>query len=306
MTLYQLINLSEAASCGSISQAAKHLHISQPALSESIKSLEDEYNIQIFIRSPKGIILTPEGSDFIAHVQTILQDIEGLNHVFSPQKTCTSPTLSISCSKIPFVQKVFMDFYIKHDVSSDKLSFSYFEANSIQVLQNICDETAMIGIIFITNFTDLSWKAEMNTKQIEYHYLCSSFPAVIMRKEHPLSQKKLIRQKDLNNYTVIYTYEPKKETPNNNRAFYTYNLKSLPKTMTVYKQGIAFDLIETSDAVCIMSCPTGIQSVKNSLIAVPYEINTPWNIYWIKKKNHKLSKYEKEFIELLKKNLSLK
>ena len=48
------------ATSGSISHAAKTLNVSQPAVSQSIKQLEDSLNIQLFIRTAKGIHLTKE------------------------------------------------------------------------------------------------------------------------------------------------------------------------------------------------------------------------------------------------------
>lgn len=62
-------NFYEVARCGSISKAAQQLFISQPALSKSIKKLEEALNVRLFIRSSKGVILTPEGKLLWEYVQ---------------------------------------------------------------------------------------------------------------------------------------------------------------------------------------------------------------------------------------------
>jgi len=49
------------AQYGSISKAADHLYITQPAVSRSIRQLEDELGCTLFARTPKGVNLTPEG-----------------------------------------------------------------------------------------------------------------------------------------------------------------------------------------------------------------------------------------------------
>ena len=49
------------AKAGSISAAAKDLGISQPALSMSIRNLEKQVGYSLFIRQPRGIVLTEEG-----------------------------------------------------------------------------------------------------------------------------------------------------------------------------------------------------------------------------------------------------
>lgn len=61
MTLNQLKYVIKIAETGSINKAASNLFISQSVLSTTIKNLETELGHEIFIRSPKGIKLTPYG-----------------------------------------------------------------------------------------------------------------------------------------------------------------------------------------------------------------------------------------------------
>ena len=51
----------EVANEKSISKGADKLLISQPAVTQSIKTLESELGGQLFIRTPKGVVLTEEG-----------------------------------------------------------------------------------------------------------------------------------------------------------------------------------------------------------------------------------------------------
>ena len=57
MTLQQLKYIIEIVNSGSMSEAAKRLFISQPSLSNSVKELEKEVGIEIFLRTNKGISL---------------------------------------------------------------------------------------------------------------------------------------------------------------------------------------------------------------------------------------------------------
>ena len=61
--------------CGSISAAADHLFLSQPAVSQTIRRLEKELNVELFIRTPKGIRLTAEGELLFAHVSKGYEEI---------------------------------------------------------------------------------------------------------------------------------------------------------------------------------------------------------------------------------------
>lgn len=72
MTLQQLKYAIAIASNKSMNKAAKELFISQPSLSGTIKELENEIGIEIFIRSNRGIVITPEGEEFIGYARQVL------------------------------------------------------------------------------------------------------------------------------------------------------------------------------------------------------------------------------------------
>lgn len=57
------------ASAGSFTKAGEELCISQPAVSQSIKLLEDILGTKLFIRVPKGVKLTPEGEALYSYVK---------------------------------------------------------------------------------------------------------------------------------------------------------------------------------------------------------------------------------------------
>ena len=65
MTLQQLKYVVTVAEKGTLSDAAKELFVSQPALTKAIKELEDEMNITIFNRTNKGVIVSLEGDRFL-------------------------------------------------------------------------------------------------------------------------------------------------------------------------------------------------------------------------------------------------
>lgn len=59
LTSYQIFN--KVAETGNISQAAKELFISQPAISKSIQRLEASLHTVLFTRTSRGVTLTEEG-----------------------------------------------------------------------------------------------------------------------------------------------------------------------------------------------------------------------------------------------------
>lgn len=63
------------ASLENISKAADALYISQPAVSKSIKKLEDILGMQLFYRSSRGVTLTEEGKIFLEHIKKAMEEI---------------------------------------------------------------------------------------------------------------------------------------------------------------------------------------------------------------------------------------
>ena len=78
MRIEQLRSFLEVASSKSISIAAENLYITQPSLSRSLKLLEEELGLDLFIRSSDGVRLTTEGKKLLPIVQNILQQLDNL------------------------------------------------------------------------------------------------------------------------------------------------------------------------------------------------------------------------------------
>lgn len=57
------------AKTGSLSKAAEQLHITQPAVSHTVKQLESTLGGQLFFRTPKGVTLTTEGAVLLQHIE---------------------------------------------------------------------------------------------------------------------------------------------------------------------------------------------------------------------------------------------
>jgi DNA-binding transcriptional LysR family regulator len=90
MTLTQLRQFMLLSKAGSFVKAATLLHITQPALSRSIRALEDELGQLLFDRVGKRIELTPFGQQALRRASAILEDAEVLK--FSGAKPGTAST----------------------------------------------------------------------------------------------------------------------------------------------------------------------------------------------------------------------
>lgn len=88
----------EVALRKSISEASKRLFISQSAVSQSIKQLEEELSVKLLFRSSKGVTLTPEGEMLFEYVNSAMTLLEVGEHKLASMKRLEEGELRIGAS----------------------------------------------------------------------------------------------------------------------------------------------------------------------------------------------------------------
>src|SRR5579864_4608031 len=76
MELRSLGYFVRIAELGSITRAAAHLHVAQPALTRHVQRLEDELAVRLFTRANRGVKLTEAGQRLYDSACCILRDVE--------------------------------------------------------------------------------------------------------------------------------------------------------------------------------------------------------------------------------------
>ncbi len=96
---------AKIAELGSITRAAQHLNVAQPALSRQVRQLEDELGAQLLIRESRGIHLTDQGRELFEHAKTILREVqrakdEVRGSAGSPGGTCALGLVPTICPRV--------------------------------------------------------------------------------------------------------------------------------------------------------------------------------------------------------------
>lgn len=78
MELRQLRHFLEIVRCSSFGQAAERLHVTQPALSKSIRNLENSLGVKLLERHPNGVVPTDYGEMFLEYASLIEAEIDRL------------------------------------------------------------------------------------------------------------------------------------------------------------------------------------------------------------------------------------
>ena len=186
-----------------MTKASEELHISQPAISQSIKKLEDGLGGTLFLRSNKGMELTEEGKMFYEYVKGALELINNAEKEFTSFKDLSKGEIKIGCSTtltkliLLDVLKQFHNKYpnininITNDLTSNlikdlklgKLDFVIFNESNIKETNLYMEKIKELKQGFIYN-------PEFYNDDIENFNDLNKYP-LILQKEEANSRKLL-------------------------------------------------------------------------------------------------------------------
>lgn len=86
------------ARCGSLSHAARELYISQPAVSQAMRRLEDSLSCSLFTRTSRGITLTSEGRMLYSYADKAVSLVTAAEDKLNRMRTLQSGGLMIGAS----------------------------------------------------------------------------------------------------------------------------------------------------------------------------------------------------------------
>ena len=113
MKLEQLRHIIAIEKYKSISQAAKELYTRQPALSTSLTNLEKEIGVQIFQRTPRGVLPTEDGVKILETIHRIMNDVDILLE-YANQNDPNNLTGKIKVSVSPIFSYLYFDIVTRY------------------------------------------------------------------------------------------------------------------------------------------------------------------------------------------------
>ena len=200
MTLSQLSYVIAVASSSSMNEASKKLFISQPSISATIRELEEEIGINIFIRSNRGISLTPEGEEFVGYAkQVVTQDKLIENKYITGGKI--KKRFSVSAQHYAFAVDAFAKMV--EEFGMDGYDFAMYETKTYDVIQDVKKFKSEIGILYLNDFNRKIITKLLEENELEFHPLLDCGVYAYMWKKHPLAKKKRVTFDELNSYPCI-------------------------------------------------------------------------------------------------------
>lgn len=188
MEMQQLYNFYVIAQCESLTKAAQKLHTSQPSLSRSLHSLEDELGAPLFDRVGRNIVLNDAGKFVLGKVVDVLDSAESIKvdvYQFIQNKNFSVDIYS------PVPMGAFEDIIIgfKHEYPNVRLRMASWHSDKLKSAQPN-----------ITFFASPHLHKEHNYLLLGEEEVC-----LAVAKTNPLSQNKSVPLVALTNAPFVST-----------------------------------------------------------------------------------------------------
>jgi DNA-binding transcriptional LysR family regulator len=133
------------AEAGQISEAARRLHLSQPAVTGHIRRLEANLETTLFIRSANGVSLTERGAHLRERVQDVFAELEQILRELDETREVNG-TLTLAASTTAaryFVPRIFIRFHHYHPAAALHL----IVGNTEEVLDHLRQQRVGLGLV---------------------------------------------------------------------------------------------------------------------------------------------------------------
>lgn len=172
---------------GSITNAARFLHITQPTLSRQIQDLEEELGQKLFTRGSRNMTLTPEGMILRKRAEEIISMVDKTEAEFNSMENVVSGDIYIGGGETEAI-KLVAQIACELRASYPGIHYHLYSGNSEDVTERLDKGLLDFGILIQP--ADIS----------KYDYI--DIPArdiwgVVMRRDSPLAEKEVIRKEDL-------------------------------------------------------------------------------------------------------------
>lgn len=296
MTLQQLRYVVCVADNKSINKAAAELFITQPSLSSTIKDLENEINIEIFIRSNRGIVITPEGEEFLSYARQMLEHYKLIEERYTDNKNFKQK-FSVSMQHYTFAVEAFIK--VVREIGFDNFEFAIHETKTSEVIDNVKNQKSEVGILYINDFNKKIMEKLFRESELEFISLFDCKIYAYMSKDNPLATLEKVSLKDLSQYPCLAF-----EQGQNNSFYFAEEVLSTYDYKRIIKADDRATLLNLMKGLNGYTLCSGIicQELNgNDYTAIPLDTEEVMTIGYIKRKKMPLSKIGEEYISELKK-----
>ncbi|MBP5329686.1 MAG: LysR family transcriptional regulator, partial [Spirochaetaceae bacterium] len=287
-------------------KAAEKLFVSQPSLTSTIHDLEDELGITIFNRTGRGVTLTNDGTEFLAHARQLYFNYQNLMEQYSDNGKGLRKKFGVSAQHYSFAVKSFVEMVKKFNTK--EYEFAIRETKTNEVIDDVANLKSEIGILYLSDFNRKIIQNLLKTKDLEFHKLIDCKAFVYIWKGHPLAKNKSISFSELEDFPCLSFEQGEGSSP-----FFAEEILSTDeyhRTIKANDRATMLNLMIGLNGYTLCSGIICEELNGSDYIAVPFReesdhINRVMEIGYITKTNFNLSTIGSIYIEEIKKYLGI-
>lgn len=300
MTLQQIHYLITIAETGSLNKASELLYVSQPSLTGAVKELERELGFTIFNRTGRGVTLTENGFDLVAHARQVWAQYETLQDHFQSSGS-RKHRFGVSTQHYSFAVQAFVSLVKAYDTS--RYEFAIRETRTQEVISDVTSLRSEIGVLYLSDFNRAALGKLFRTGDLTFTPLCHCNAYVYLWRGHPLASCEAITFDQLTDYPCL-SFEQ-----GGSGSFYfaeeILTTKEYPRTIHTSDRATNLNLMLALNAYTLYSGVICEELNGPEYIAVPFRgdadnQNSVMEIGYLTRRNHLLSDPGQRYVQELR------
>ena len=291
MNFQQLAVFREIMKAGSISQAARNLHRTQPAVSASLKTLEEDLGMALFLREGRQLVPVPEAHYLLSEASHVLDRLKTAEQNITALRDRVEGSLRIVAMPGPS-SYLLPDFISRFINDRPGVRVTLSTRSSPQVRNLIAAQSFDIGFCDPTGATD-EVSLYLN-EEISCNCLCA------LSEDHHLAELPLITARDLDG-VPMGALQPNHSTYRETaRAFDAMGARFNIRIDTQYFLPL-FNFVEAGQICCIVDALSAVSYMESSgekarIRFLPFKPDVPFGYSILTPRQRPQSRLAEEFV----------
>ena len=274
----------------SITQAADNLYMAQPNLSKAIRELEDTLGITIFERTPKGVVPTKKGAEFLSYAKKILAQLDKME-ALRDSGNADLRSFDLAAPYGGYIMDAFARF--ADALSSAEVRLSFRETDTAEAVSRVAEDRSDLGIVRCRAGSVRYLQSYLAQKELSCEPIWEFTGVLLMARSHPLASFGAVTSDSLAEYielrrgneTALGFFEEPQQEDTGVRIYGCADAEALLSRMT-------------GSYMIVPPAPKSAYE-KSSLIQKTYSEGLRYTDLLIYPKDSKLSELSSQFVDLL-------
>ncbi|MFI7099099.1 LysR family transcriptional regulator [Streptomyces sp. NPDC050161] len=194
MRIEQLEYIAAVTRLGSLRKAAEELHLSQPALSETVRNLERELGVDILERKRSGAKISDDGRELLPHIIGVLDSVDKLRRAADDQLHISRMVRlgTVNAATVPLLVPTIREFRAGHPATQAEV----IGAQQAEIHRSLLEGSLDLGLVNYLRGDDLP--PDVHTTE-----LLRGRPVVCIRPDNPLAELSEVGMSDLLSQPLI-------------------------------------------------------------------------------------------------------